>query len=104
RGAQAPHLCAFARRLGPLALIVIVPRLYRRLLGDAGPLPLGPAVWGDTFIELPPEDRGRSELHSVFDERALQPARQGESVGVLAAEALAEFPVSLSVGGGAGER
>jgi len=59
RGSQAQHLCAFARRLRQQSLVVIAPRLYRRLLGDEGGLPLGEAVWSDTLIELPREERSR---------------------------------------------
>jgi (1->4)-alpha-D-glucan 1-alpha-D-glucosylmutase len=99
RGARAQHVCAFARRLRQQSLIVIAPRLYRRLLGeDAGP-PLGEAVWGDTLIELPREDRSRQSFRNVLDRAQLAPVREGESVGVLAAQALAEFPVALLAAG-----
>jgi (1->4)-alpha-D-glucan 1-alpha-D-glucosylmutase len=99
RGPQAQHLCAFARRLRQQSLIVIAPRLYRRLLGDDGGLPLGEAVWGETFVELPREERTRESLRNVLDERQLKVVRQGDSMGVLAAQALAEFPVALLAAG-----
>ena len=99
RGVRAQHLCAFARRLRQQSLIVIAPRLYRRLLGESAGLPLGEAVWGDTLIELPREDRSRASFRNVLDRAQLAPVRQGESVGVLAAAALAEFPVALLCGG-----
>ena len=75
--------------------MVIAPRLYRRLLGDEGALPLGEAVWGETLIELPREERSRASFRNVLDGAQLSPVRQGESAGVLAAHALAEFPVAL---------
>jgi (1->4)-alpha-D-glucan 1-alpha-D-glucosylmutase len=99
RGPLANHLCAFARRLRQQSVIVIAPRLYRRLLGDDGGLPLGEEVWGETFVELPREERTRESLRSVLDERQLKVVRQGDSVGVLAAHALAEFPVALLAAG-----
>jgi (1->4)-alpha-D-glucan 1-alpha-D-glucosylmutase len=95
RGSRAQHLCAFARRFRQQSLVVIAPRLYRRLLGDEGGLPLGDAVWGETLIELPREERSRVSFRNVLDGAQLVPVRQGESVGVLAAHALAEFPVAL---------
>ncbi len=95
RGVRAQHVCAFARRLRQQSLVVIAPRLYRRLLGDEGGLPLGEAVWGETLIELPREERARESFRNVLDGAQLRPVRQGESVGVLAAHALAEFPVAL---------
>ncbi len=99
RGVRAQHVCAFARRLRQQSLVVIAPRLYRRLLGDEGGLPLGEAVWGETLIELPREERARASFRNVLDGAQLLPVRQGESVGVLAAHALAEFPVALLTGG-----
>jgi len=99
RGVRAQHVCAFARRLRQQSLVVIAPRLYRRLLGDEGGLPLGQAVWGETLIELPREERARASFRNVLDGAQLLPVRQGESVGVLAAQALAEFPVALLTGG-----
>jgi (1->4)-alpha-D-glucan 1-alpha-D-glucosylmutase len=99
RGGQAQHLCAFARRLRQQSIVVIAPRLYRRLLGDEGGLPLGDGVWGETLIELPREERSRVSFRNVFDGAQLQPVRQGESVGLLAAQALAEFPVALVAAG-----
>ncbi len=96
RGARAAHLCAFARRWRQQSLIVIAPRLYRRLLGA---LPLGEAAWDDTLIELPREDRSRDSFRNVLDGARLTPLRQGEIVGVPAAQALAEFPVALLAAG-----
>src|SRR4029077_12893833 len=95
RGVRAQHVCAFARRLRQQSLVVIAPLLSRRLLGDEGGLPLGQAVWGETLIELPREERARELFRNILDGAQLPPVRQGESVGVLAAHALAEFPVAL---------
>ena len=56
-------------------------------------------MWGDTLIELPREDRSRASFRNVLDRAQLAPVRQGESVGVRAAEALAAFPVALLAAG-----
>ena len=99
RGEHAANLCAFSRRLGPCCIVVVVPRLYRRLLAERGGLPLGAELWGDTLIELPRERRGERAFHSILDGRHLEAVTQGDSVGLLAAEALAQFPVAvLAVG------
>jgi (1->4)-alpha-D-glucan 1-alpha-D-glucosylmutase len=79
-------------------LIVIAPRLYRRLLAERGGLPLGPQVWGDTVIELPREQRVRS-FRSVIDGAHVHAVTSGDGAGVLAAQALAEFPVALLAAG-----
>ena len=74
--------------------MVIAPRLYRRLLGDALALPFGASAWGDTHLELPPDDAGDA-LHNVITGRTLQPIPLGERRVVLASEALDEFPVAV---------
>ncbi len=56
-------------------------------------------MWGETLIELPREERARLSFRNVLDGAQLQPVRQGESVGLLAAHALAEFPVALVAAG-----
>jgi maltooligosyltrehalose synthase len=93
-GARAHHLCAFARRCENSALIVLAPRLYRRLLDDPARLPLGSDVWEDTFIELPP-NLARRSLRNVIDGAQLQPVPRGDALGIAAAQALARFPVAL---------
>jgi (1->4)-alpha-D-glucan 1-alpha-D-glucosylmutase len=95
RGERAAHVCAFARRLAGHSLIVIVPRLYRRLLDDPTRLPLGEAVWQDTLIELPREERSRDRYTGLLDAASITPARQSEVTGIHVARALSAFPVAV---------
>jgi len=94
-GSRAHHICAFARRCERRALVVIAPRLYRRLLDDPARLPLGREVWEDTFIELPANAGSRRQLRNVIDGTQLQPQMEGNMLGIAAAQALARFPVAL---------
>ncbi|MBV8307561.1 MAG: malto-oligosyltrehalose synthase, partial [Gammaproteobacteria bacterium] len=96
-GSRAHHVCAFARRCERRALVVIAPRLYRRLLDDPARLPLGSEVWENTFIELPRHVASRGPLHNVLDGSELQPHSEGGTTGIAAAQALAKFPVALLV-------
>ena len=52
-GARAEHVVAFARRNGERTLVVVVGRLFLKLLQQPGRLPLGEEAWGDTRIESP---------------------------------------------------
>lgn len=52
-GARAEHLCAFARRLGETMIIVVVPRLFARLLPDITATMIETETWGDTLVQLP---------------------------------------------------
>jgi len=52
-GSQADHVCAFARRCGETVAVVATPRWLARLAGDGEGLPLGDAVWADTWVAAP---------------------------------------------------
>jgi (1->4)-alpha-D-glucan 1-alpha-D-glucosylmutase len=95
RGERAQNVCAFARRHAGQSLIVIAPRLYRRMLDDPSLLPLGGDVWQDTLIELPHEERSRRSFRNVLDGADIQPLRRGSIFGIAVGEALAAFPVAL---------
>jgi (1->4)-alpha-D-glucan 1-alpha-D-glucosylmutase len=94
-GEHAAHVCAYARRHGERAIIVVVPLLPVRLLGDNRVLPLGNEVWADTMLELPDALAGAGwrnllsgESHSAGGQLAI-------------GEVLASFPVALlAVSGG----
>ena len=93
-GARAAHLCVYARRLAGEFVLVILPRLYARLLGESADLPLGESVWGDTAIELPRRLDG-AILHNVLDGSVINAeVREGVQI-VTAGRALASFPVAL---------
>jgi len=53
-GPRQDHIVAFARRSGNQWALVVAPRLVAKLT-RAGSPPLGPKVWLDTAIELPPD-------------------------------------------------
>ena len=54
-GERAEHVCAFARVSGDDCAVAIAPRLTCTLLERRpGILPIGPAVWGDTAIDVSP--------------------------------------------------
>jgi (1->4)-alpha-D-glucan 1-alpha-D-glucosylmutase len=54
-GPQAGHAFAFARVSGASCALVVVPRLVATLLNAEERVPLGPQVWGDTALMLPPD-------------------------------------------------
>jgi (1->4)-alpha-D-glucan 1-alpha-D-glucosylmutase len=50
-GTRAAHLVAYMRRHGSSAAITIAGRLWMKLGGEAGIVPLGERVWSDTTVE-----------------------------------------------------
>jgi (1->4)-alpha-D-glucan 1-alpha-D-glucosylmutase len=96
KGARATSVIAFMRRLERQTAITIAPRLYARLLPAGSDLPLGTPTWGDTWIELP---RGgeASMLTNDLDGIGVPVREVAGRRGILAADALANFPVALVV-------
>ncbi len=90
----AEHVIALARLDGPDAAVVAVPRLTARLTGFTGRLPLGPEVWGTTWVSL-----RDARLEGVYRDRfsGLRLATESrEGAPALPAHALfGAFPVAL---------
>ena len=84
-GMHAAHVVAFARAHDSQRLIVVAGRLYLKMLGAAGRLPLGEA-WEDTAIALPP---GATTLENVLTGERFE---SGDGSLPLA-QACARFPV-----------
>jgi (1->4)-alpha-D-glucan 1-alpha-D-glucosylmutase len=96
--AGARHECVFAcARGGPDTFaITCVPRLVASLAPGGAAPPLGPSVWTDTRIDLPPGLAGRTFRH-VFTGDTVKPG-VGDQAATLAAATLFErFPVALLV-------
>ncbi len=94
-GLHASHLCAYARRTSQEWALVIVPRLYARLMDDSDELPLGAAVWGDTAIELPRRLAG-TRLHNVLSGQELSATARDGANWLAVSDALSDFPVALA--------
>jgi (1->4)-alpha-D-glucan 1-alpha-D-glucosylmutase len=98
RGAQAGHVCAFARRLaaidGEREVVVVVPRLVASLVKDDESAPTGAAVWGETTIPLPDAPVGGA-YRNVFTDEVARVSEGPGGAGLRLAEVLATFPVAL---------
>jgi (1->4)-alpha-D-glucan 1-alpha-D-glucosylmutase len=88
-GKISEHVLAFARQLGPDAVVVIAPRLCLGLLGQDN-LPLVPrACWDSTTVQVPDSLAGRHFRDVVTGEKILAPFVLGE--------VLRRFPVALAI-------
>jgi (1->4)-alpha-D-glucan 1-alpha-D-glucosylmutase len=93
-GAQADHVCAFARSWVGRSIVVVAPRLFASLPAAGAAPPLGPEVWQDTAIELealPPLDRVTCVLVG-------QTLTIGAGRRIMLREALSHFPVAVFEG------
>ena len=93
-GAKAEHVCAFARRYGGATLLVLVPRLLGGLTEDSGRLPVGQAVWGDSWLELPADCTAGQWVDALTGEAVDTQALEGGN-GIALAQVFADFPYAL---------
>ena len=93
-GDHAEQVCAFARQAGDETLVLVVPRLIAGLLGEHGGLPVGDAVWGDTWVELPPE-QASAQWTCVLTGQKVATQVLGESHGLALAQVFVAFPYAL---------
>ncbi|PKO63900.1 MAG: hypothetical protein CVU23_09335 [Betaproteobacteria bacterium HGW-Betaproteobacteria-17] len=91
---RTEQLCAFARQSNGETLVVLVPRLFGHLMGEDGSLPVGEAVWGDTWVELPPE-RMHMQWDNVLTGHTVDMQALGEAHGLPLAQVFEQFPYAL---------
>ncbi|MDA8128852.1 MAG: malto-oligosyltrehalose synthase [Betaproteobacteria bacterium] len=92
-GARAEQVCAFARQAGGETLVLVVPRLVGNLIAEHG-LPVGLAAWGDTRIELPPE-QALAQWTCVLTGQTFAAQTQDESPSLALARLFETFPYAL---------
>jgi (1->4)-alpha-D-glucan 1-alpha-D-glucosylmutase len=93
-GSRRDHICAFARSAGDQIILSIVPRLVARLGDGAERPPLGPGVWGNTRLLLPPQFLGRRFMNLFTGEELAPDGHEGTS-GFFLGAILGRFPVAL---------
>jgi (1->4)-alpha-D-glucan 1-alpha-D-glucosylmutase len=111
-GADAPsdhHLVAFARQLGPRAIIVMAPRFTSQLApaasGDASGAhgtdtaprwPVGFEPWRTMRVQLPESLAGRTFTH-LLTGAAVRPLLAGREVSLPAADVFKWFPLAVLI-------
>jgi (1->4)-alpha-D-glucan 1-alpha-D-glucosylmutase len=92
-GARAAHVVAFARGSEKSRLVMLTGRLFLKLLGEPGKLPLGESTWQDTAVKSPLPEGTR--LTNVLTGEGIE-VRGGR---IALAEAFARFPGAALVTG-----
>ncbi|HUW29281.1 MAG TPA: malto-oligosyltrehalose synthase [Sulfuriferula sp.] len=93
-GERAEQVCAFTRHYGDESMLVMVPRLLGGLIGEKGRFPIGNAVWGDTWVELPPECVYEKWANILTDE-TISTQLLGEGRGLALARLFKAFPYAV---------
>ncbi|MGA9207987.1 MAG: malto-oligosyltrehalose synthase [Terriglobales bacterium] len=97
-GARANNIFAFARKHANASVLVIVPRLVAGLLNDTDLPPLGPEIWADTRIVLPPGSHSESYRNALTGEDVSPQSACGKTT-IDVAKIFAEFPAALLFAG-----
>lgn len=93
-GSKADHVCAFARRYQDTEVIVVVPRLWAKLLkGEPEHQPLGKEVWEDTRLDLPASET--LNYRNLFTGEILPSEVNEGATSLPLAGLLRHFPVAL---------
>jgi (1->4)-alpha-D-glucan 1-alpha-D-glucosylmutase len=93
-GARGEHLCAFSRHAAGQTLVVLVPRLFGSLMAGDEQLPVGEAVWGDSWVELPPERLPAQWINALTDQ-TIDTQSLAEANGLRLAQVFERFPYAL---------
>ena len=93
-GTKSQHLCAFARLYEGNVSITMAPRFLTSLVSNPTTLPIGKAVWEETWIPLTPECAG-SQYQNVLTGEIINPIQQNSMVGLHLHTVFQHFPLAL---------
>jgi len=93
-GKQADNACAFFRKAGNSRTIITVPRFLTQLLSQPADLPLGEAIWGDSFIVLPVTELG-ARYRNIFTDELLAVRNYKDATTMDLSEVFLNFPVAM---------
>lgn len=104
-GSRANHICAFSRSLNDKEIIVASSRWFARLMGESRNLPVGSAIWNDTWIHVKRGNNGNQENKStrspqyrnVLSHETVQPTQTEDGDRFNAADLFRHFPVALLI-------
>jgi (1->4)-alpha-D-glucan 1-alpha-D-glucosylmutase len=93
-GGMAEHVVAFSRQDDGCTIVVVVPRLCAKLMGETHDTVCKDAIWKDTFLDVP--SASVSCYHNLFTGECL-PRKTGESFHIRVADLFRDFPVAMLV-------
>ncbi|MDD2366815.1 MAG: malto-oligosyltrehalose synthase [Desulfuromonadaceae bacterium] len=88
------NICAYERSINGRSIMVVVPRLCSRFVGETSGVPLGVDVWQDTRI-VQQFDIATSCYRNIFTGQVLELNQDGAGLTLSVADILSEFPVAL---------
>ena len=93
-GEKSEHVVAFARQHEGRSIIVAVPRLSGRLMGESHDSVCEEAIWRDTTLEIPSD--GEACYHNLFTGECL-PLKPGVAPRIPLSDLFRNFPVAILI-------
>jgi len=94
KGEQAHHVCGFMRQDHTSICLTVFPRFLTSLIPDPTTSPLGEAVWGQTWITLPPETP-HSSFRNILTQEIVTPQNLTGMLGLPLGTLFQHFPFAL---------
>lgn len=94
KGEQAHHVCGFIRQDHATTCLTVFPRFLTSLIPDPTTSPLGQAVWGQTWITLPPETP-HSSFRNILTQEIVTPQNLTGMLGLPLGTLFQHFPFAL---------
>jgi (1->4)-alpha-D-glucan 1-alpha-D-glucosylmutase len=98
-GRGAKHVCSFARQQNQHVVLVAVPRLLARFVPDPQLPPIGPQIWGDAWLTVPPGSTTQ-RYRNLFTGEIVEATGQNGGMMLALDKIFANFPVALLIGEG----
>lgn len=93
-GEQALHVCSYMRSYQNHHCLIVFPRLLTGLKFEPGHLPVGEPVWGQTWLNIPPDLPIETWRH-VFTQQPLTLQKQSNMIGLPISMIFQHFPFAL---------
>ncbi|MBE0425728.1 MAG: malto-oligosyltrehalose synthase [Nitrospirae bacterium] len=91
---KADNVCAFARRIANREIVIAAPRFFTKLISQPEDLPLGKAVWNDSFIVVPFAEDG-TKYCNIFTGETLTARNYKNATSLALSEVFLNFPVTV---------
>jgi len=94
QGERAEHICGFLRQDKNNIGLTVLPRFLTELIPDPRTLPIGEAIWGQTWITLPSDLEAQS-FRNVFTQEIVAPQKDSDMVRLSVSTLFSHFPFAL---------
>ena len=93
-GPKGDHVCAFSRLYQDQGVVAVAPRLIGGLTGGGSAAPVGPEMWGETWVVVP-SWKPHSQYRNILTEERFHTTTIHDQQMLPMGEVLRSFPVAV---------